>query len=211
MSPDLSQKSSCSDEESGVSSVHFPVQTGLALPQFLLSLPIVSDVRLGMLYRYRLPRRRLCPLPPPKHRDVRPHHTGPVYQAGTLSGNPISVAAGLATLDLVSEDGFFDSLEDKTRELAEGIEEHAKRVGIPFCAAHVGGMFGMYFTEKVPETYEAVMNCDRERFNRFFHSMLEQGINLAPSAFEAGFVSSAHSEQDIQDTVDAAGEAFKAC
>ncbi|MBA4739794.1 MAG: glutamate-1-semialdehyde 2,1-aminomutase [Burkholderiales bacterium] len=137
--------------------------------------------------------------------------TGPVYQAGTLSGNPISVAAGLATLDLVSEDGFFDSLEDKTRELAEGIEEHAKRVGIPFCAAHVGGMFGMYFTEKVPETYEAVMNCDRERFNRFFHSMLEQGINLAPSAFEAGFVSSAHSEQDIQDTVDAAGEAFKAC
>lgn len=137
--------------------------------------------------------------------------TGPVYQAGTLSGNPVSVAAGLATLDLISEDGFFESLSNTTKELVEGIEEHAKRAGIPFCAAHVGGMFGMYFTENVPDTYEAVMNCDRERFNRFFHSMLDQGINLAPSAFEAGFVSSAHSEQDIQDTLDAAGEAFKVC
>ncbi|MDC1311086.1 glutamate-1-semialdehyde 2,1-aminomutase [Burkholderiales bacterium] len=137
--------------------------------------------------------------------------TGPVYQAGTLSGNPVSVAAGLATLDLISEDGFFESLSNTTKELVEGIEERAKRAGIPFCAAHVGGMFGMYFTEKVPDTYEAVMNCDRERFNRFFHSMLDQGINFAPSAFEAGFVSSAHSEQDIQDTLDAAGEAFKVC
>jgi glutamate-1-semialdehyde 2,1-aminomutase len=136
---------------------------------------------------------------------------GPVYQAGTLSGNPISVAAGLATLDLISEDGFFESLANKTRELVDGIEEHAKRAGVPFSASHVGGMFGMYFTDSVPETYEAVMGCDRERFNRFFHAMLDQGINLAPSAFEAGFVSSAHSEQDIQTTLDAAAEAFKLC
>ena len=136
---------------------------------------------------------------------------GPVYQAGTLSGNPISVAAGLATLDLISEDGFFESLTNKTRELVEGIEEHAKRAGVPFCASHVGGMFGMYFTDRVPETYEDVMGCNRERFNRFFHAMLDQGINLAPSAFEAGFVSSAHSEQDIRTTLDAAGEAFKVC
>jgi glutamate-1-semialdehyde 2,1-aminomutase len=136
---------------------------------------------------------------------------GPVYQAGTLSGNPISVAAGLATLDLISEDGFFESLTNKTRELVEGIEEHAKRAGVPFCASHVGGMFGMYFIDRVPETYEDVMGCNRERFNRFFHAMLDQGINLAPSAFEAGFVSSAHSEQDIQTTLDAAAEAFKLC
>ena len=136
---------------------------------------------------------------------------GPVYQAGTLSGNPISVAAGLATLDLISENGFFESLTNKTRELVEGIEEHAKRAGVPFCASHVGGMFGMYFTDRVPETYEDVMGCNRERFNRFFHAMLDQGINLAPSAFEAGFVSSAHSEQDIRTTLDAAGEAFKVC
>ena len=136
---------------------------------------------------------------------------GPVYQAGTLSGNPISVAAGLATLDLISEDGFFESLTSKTRELVEGIEEQAKRAGVPFCASHVGGMFGMYFTDRVPATYEDVMGCNRERFNRFFHAMLDQGINLAPSAFEAGFVSSAHSEQDIRTTLDAAGEAFKVC
>ena len=136
---------------------------------------------------------------------------GPVYQAGTLSGNPISVAAGLATLDLISENGFFESLTNKTRELVEGIEEHAKRAGVPFCASHVGGMFGMYFTDRVPETYEDVMGCNRERFNRFFHAMLDQGIYLAPSAFEAGFVSSAHSEQDIRATLDAAGEAFKVC
>ena len=136
---------------------------------------------------------------------------GPVYQAGTLSGNPISVAAGLATLDLISEDGFFESLTNKTRELVEGIEEQAKRAGVPFCASHVGGMFGMYFTDRVPETYEDVMGCNRELFNRFFHAMLDQGISLAPSAFEAGFVSSAHSEQDIRTTLDAAGEAFKVC
>ena len=136
---------------------------------------------------------------------------GPVYQAGTLSGNPISVAAGLATLDLISEDGFFESLTNKTTELVEGIEEHAKRAGVPFCASHVGGMFGMYFTDRVPETYEDVMGCNRERFNRFFHAMLDQGIYLAPSAFEAGFVSSAHSEQDIRTTLDAAGDAFKVC
>ena len=137
--------------------------------------------------------------------------TGPVYQAGTLSGNPVSVAAGLATLDLISQEGFFESLEAKTGQLVAGMAERARSAAIPFCAAHVGGMFGMYFTQQVPETYDAVMDCDRERFNHFFHAMLERGINLAPSAFEAGFVSSAHTDQDIQTTLDAAEEAFKVC
>ena len=137
--------------------------------------------------------------------------TGPVYQAGTLSGNPVSVAAGLATLDLISQEGFFESLEAKTGQLVAGMAERARSAAIPFCAAHVGGMFGMYFTQQVPETYGAVMDCDRERFNHFFHAMLERGINLAPSAFEAGFVSSAHTDQDIQTTLDAAEEAFKVC
>ncbi len=137
--------------------------------------------------------------------------TGPVYQAGTLSGNPVSVAAGLATLDLISQEGFFESLEATTGQLVAGMAERARSAAIPFCAAHVGGMFGMYFTQQVPETYGAVMDCDRERFNHFFHAMLERGINLAPSAFEAGFVSSAHTDQDIQTTLDAAEEAFKVC
>ena len=137
--------------------------------------------------------------------------TGPVYQAGTLSGNPVSVAAGLATLYLISQEGFFESLEAKTGQLVAGMAERARSAAIPFCAAHVGGMFGMYFTQQVPETYDAVMDCDRERFNHFFHAMLERGINLAPSAFEAGFVSSAHTDQDIQTTLDAAEEAFKVC
>ena len=137
--------------------------------------------------------------------------TGPVYQAGTLSGNPVSVAAGLATLDLISQEGFFESLEAKTFQLVDGMAERAKSATIPFCANNVGGMFGMYFTEQVPKTYDAVMGCDRERFNRFFHAMLERGVNLAPSAFEAGFVSSAHTDQDIQTTLDAAEEAFKVC
>ena len=137
--------------------------------------------------------------------------TGPVYQAGTLSGNPVSVAAGLATLDLISQEGFFESLEAKTGQLVAGMAERARSAAIPFCAAHVGGMFGMYFTQQVLETYDAVMDCDRERFNHFFHAMLERGINLAPSAFEAGFVSSAHTDQDIQTTLDAAEEAFKVC
>ena len=137
--------------------------------------------------------------------------TGPVYQAGTLSGNPVSVAAGLATLDLISQEGFFESLEAKTFQLVDGMAERAKLATIPFCANNVGGMFGMYFTEQVPKTYDAVMGCDRERFNRFFHAMLERGVNLAPSAFEAGFVSSAHTDQDIQATLDVAEEAFKVC
>ncbi len=137
--------------------------------------------------------------------------TGPVYQAGTLSGNPVSVAAGLATLDLISQEGFFESLEAKTFQLVDGMAERAKSATIPFCANNVGGMFGMYFTEQVPKTYDAVMGCDRERFNRFFHAMLEGGVNLAPSAFEAGFVSSAHTDQDIQATLDVAEEAFKVC
>ncbi|MDG2202853.1 MAG: glutamate-1-semialdehyde 2,1-aminomutase [Burkholderiales bacterium] len=137
--------------------------------------------------------------------------SGPVYQAGTLSGNPISVAAGLATLDLIDQEGFFETLNAKTRQLVDGMEGEAKSLGISFCASNVGGMFGMYFSENVPTSYDAVMKCDREKFNRFFHVMMNQGINLAPSAFEAGFVSSAHSENDIQQTIAASKEAFKAC
>ncbi|MDA9295499.1 glutamate-1-semialdehyde 2,1-aminomutase [Burkholderiales bacterium] len=137
--------------------------------------------------------------------------SGPVYQAGTLSGNPISVAAGLATLDLIDQEGFFETLNAKTRQLVDGMEGEAKSLGISFCASNVGGMFGMYFSDNVPTTYDAVMECDREKFNRFFHVMMNQGINLAPSAFEAGFVSSAHSENDIQQTIAASKEAFKAC
>jgi glutamate-1-semialdehyde 2,1-aminomutase len=91
------------------------------------------------------------------------------------------------------------------------MEGEAKSLGISFCASNVGGMFGMYFSENVPASYDAVMKCDREKFNRFFHVMMNQGINLAPSAFEAGFVSSAHSENDIQQTIAASKEAFKAC
>lgn len=129
---------------------------------------------------------------------------GPVYQAGTLSGNPVAVAAGLATLKLIGEDGFFDALGRRCRSLAEGVTQAARTLGVAFCAQSVGAMFGMYFSERPPASYAEVMGSDRERFNRFFHAMLGEGIYLAPSAFEAGFVSSAHSQADIDETIDAA-------
>ena len=133
---------------------------------------------------------------------------GPVYQAGTLSGNPVAVAAGRATLALLQAPGFYDALGRATQTLVEGLQDKARAAGRAFSAQAVGGMFGLYFSEKAPTSYAQVMASDREAFNRFFHAMLEDGVYLAPSAFEAGFVSAAHSAQDIADTVEAAGRAF---
>jgi glutamate-1-semialdehyde 2,1-aminomutase len=134
---------------------------------------------------------------------------GPVYQAGTLSGNPVAVAAGLATLALTETPGFYDALARKTRALTDGLAAAAKRAGVSFCADAVGGMFGLYFAARVPSSYAEVMACDKERFNRFFHAMLDSGIYLAPSAYEAGFVSSAHGDDDIAATVAAAERALR--
>jgi glutamate-1-semialdehyde 2,1-aminomutase len=133
---------------------------------------------------------------------------GPVYQAGTLSGNPVAVAAGLATLALVQAPGFYDRLTATAYTLCKGLSEAAASHRVPFSAQHVGGMFGLYFRETAPQTYAEVMQCDKERFNAFFHAMLAQGVYLAPSAYEAGFVSSAHNAADIDKTVAAAGKVF---
>jgi glutamate-1-semialdehyde 2,1-aminomutase len=133
---------------------------------------------------------------------------GPVYQAGTLSGNPVAVAAGIATLAATEAPGFYDALAARTRAFTEGMAAAASRAGVAFCAQSVGGMFGLYFAERVPDSYASVMACDKERFNRFFHAMLDAGVYLAPSAFEAGFVSAAHSDQDVAQTVAAAERSF---
>ena len=133
---------------------------------------------------------------------------GPVYQAGTLSGNPVAVAAGLATLKLVQTEGFYERLSRTARALTEGLAAAAKKQGIAFSAQSIGGMFGLYFCAEVPADYAAVMKTDRESFNRFYHHMLASGVYLAPSAYEAGFVSAAHSEADISQTLAAAGAAF---
>ena len=134
---------------------------------------------------------------------------GPVYQAGTLSGNPVAVAAGLATLKLVQAPRFYDRLATTTRALCEGLTRAAQEIGVPFCAASVGGMFGLYFRETPAVSYAEVMQCDKEAFNRFFHGMLARGIYLAPSAYEAGFVSSAHGRAEIARTIAAAKEVFR--
>jgi glutamate-1-semialdehyde 2,1-aminomutase len=133
---------------------------------------------------------------------------GPVYQAGTLSGNPLSVAAGLATLKKVQVAGFYEALTAKTKALVDGLGAAARRRGVSFSAQSVGGMFGLYFAAEPPRTYAEVMAIDKEAFNRFFHVMLEKGVYLAPSAFEAGFVSAAHTDADIAATVAAADTAF---
>ena len=133
---------------------------------------------------------------------------GPVYQAGTLSGNPVAVAAGLATLAATEAPGFYEGLAQTTRSFTEGLVSAAKRAGVPFSAQSVGGMFGVYFAAQVPDSYDSVMAGDKERFNRFFHAMLDAGIYLAPSAFEAGFVSAAHRSNDIAATLAAAESAF---
>ncbi len=133
---------------------------------------------------------------------------GPVYQAGTLSGNPVTVAAGLATLKLIQSPGFYDKLAATARSLCEGLTRCAQTRNIPFCAAAVGGMFGVFFRETPPTSYAEVMQCDKEAFNRFFHAMLAEGIYLAPSAYEAGFVSSAHGKAEIERTINAAEKVF---
>ena len=133
---------------------------------------------------------------------------GPVYQAGTLSGNPVAVAAGLATLKLVQAAGFYDRLAATTRALCEGLARAAQEHGVPFSAAGVGGMFGVFFRATPPASFAEVLQCDRETFNRFFHAMLAAGIYLAPSAYEAGFVSSAHGEAEIGRTISAARKVF---
>jgi glutamate-1-semialdehyde 2,1-aminomutase len=134
---------------------------------------------------------------------------GPVYQAGTLSGNPVAVAAGMATLRLVQAKGFYENLSRLAKQLTDGLSASARQHGIPFCAQSIGGMFGLYFSKALPTSYAEVMGCDKEAFNRFFHAMLEAGVYLAPSAFEAGFVSSAHTESDIAATIAAADKIFK--
>jgi glutamate-1-semialdehyde 2,1-aminomutase len=133
---------------------------------------------------------------------------GPVYQAGTLSGSPLAVAAGLAALKLVREAGFYEQLGARATELTEGLTRVARQHGIAFCAQSVGGMFGLYFSDTVPQGFADVMASDRARFNRFFHAMLEAGHYFAPSAFEAGFVSAAHTAADIEQTVAAAERVF---
>jgi glutamate-1-semialdehyde 2,1-aminomutase len=131
---------------------------------------------------------------------------GPVYQAGTLSGNPIAVAAGLATLKIVSTPGFHAKVEATTRRLVEGLSTAG---GKGFSAQSIGSMFGLYFRDKAPSSFAEVMQCDRERFNRFFHEMLARGVYLAPSAYEAGFVSAAHGAAEIEATLAAARESFQ--
>ncbi len=133
---------------------------------------------------------------------------GPVYQAGTLSGNPVAVAAGLATLRLVQAAGFYEKLSASTQQLTEGLTAAAKRHGIVFCAQSVGGMFGLYFRASPPTSYAEVMECNKEAFNHFFHAMLSKGIYFAPSSFEAGFVSAAHTAEDINKTLAAADQIF---
>ena len=145
-------------------------------------------------------------------REVMKHLAplGGVYQAGTLSGNPVAVACGLATLKLIQRPGFYDRLAAQTLKLTDGLVAAAQGMGVPFCADAVGGMFGIYFSAAVPTTYAQIMACDKERFNAFFHAMLTRGVYLAPSAYEAGFVSAAHDDAAIDETLAAARASFAA-
>lgn len=144
--------------------------------------------------------------------DVMAHLApeGSVYQAGTLSGNPVALAAGLATLKALDTPGFFQQLEEKTRRLAEGLRKAGQETGVPLLVQHIGGMFGLFFTGAARVSrFSDVMACDVARFQRFFHGMLGRGVYLAPSAYEAGFVSAAHAEKDIDATVEAAREVLR--
>jgi glutamate-1-semialdehyde 2,1-aminomutase len=134
---------------------------------------------------------------------------GKVYQAGTLSGNPVAVTAGLKTLELIQAPDFHKNLEAQTKKLVDGLVGAAQKAGVTFSGQSVGGMFGLYFSEACPTSFDEVMASDKTVFNTFFHSMLESGIYLGPSAFEAGFVSAAHTEEDIVATIVAAEKAFQ--
>ena len=133
---------------------------------------------------------------------------GSVYQAGTLSGNPVAVAAGLATLRLLDRPGFYETLSERSDQLAQGLQSRARAAGLAFSADSVGGMFGFYFRDTVPASLAEVSESDVERFKRFFHGMLERGVHFAPSAFEAGFVSGAHDAAIIEETLTIAEEVF---
>jgi glutamate-1-semialdehyde 2,1-aminomutase len=135
---------------------------------------------------------------------------GPVYQAGTLSGNPVATACGLATLKEIAKPGFYDALAAKTKRLAAGLQQAADDAGVPFSNDSEGGMFGFFFAGELPQHYDAVMATDKPRFNRFFHAMLDRGVYLAPALYEAGFVSAAHTDADIDATIAAAREALAA-
>ncbi|MBC7993198.1 MAG: glutamate-1-semialdehyde 2,1-aminomutase [Rhizobacter sp.] len=135
---------------------------------------------------------------------------GPVYQAGTLSGNPVATACGLATLKQIQKPGFFEALSASTRQLVDGLTAAAREAGVPFVGDCEGGMFGFFFTNALPQNYATVMATDKERFNCFFHGMLDRGVYLAPALYEAGFVSAAHSADDLAATLAAARQAFRA-
>ncbi len=134
---------------------------------------------------------------------------GPVYQAGTLSGNPVATACGLATLQLVSAPGFFDALGKRTRSLVHGLNAAATQAGVPFCVDSEGGMFGFFLLDELPHNYSQVMATNSARFNQLFHGLLDRGIYIAPALYEAGFVSAAHSQEDIDATLDAANTVFR--
>jgi glutamate-1-semialdehyde 2,1-aminomutase len=143
-------------------------------------------------------------------KDIMAHLAplGPVYQAGTLSGNPVAVAAGLTTLKLIQAEGFHARWTATTKKMVDGLVKAGISAGIKFSGQSVGGMFGVYFSEQIPHSFDEIMQSDKEAFNHFFHYMLEEGIYLAPSAFEAGFVSAAHTDDDIEKTIAAAEKAF---
>ena len=145
-------------------------------------------------------------------RDIMEHIAplGPVYQAGTLSGNPVAMAAGLKTLELLSAEGFHAQLSAKVETLVNGMMNEAKSAGIPMTENHAGGMFGLFFTDATKVTnFAETTACDQERFKKFFHGMLNEGIYLAPSAYEAGFVSIAHTDEDLNNSIEAAAKVFK--
>jgi len=135
--------------------------------------------------------------------------SGPIYQAGTLSGNPVAMAAGLAMLELVQAPGFYDALERQTHALCDGLEAAGRDAGVAITTNRVGGMFGLFFSDEPVDTYAQAIACDTAAFNRFFHAMLERGVYLAPSAFEAGFMSAAHGDAEIARTLAAARESFR--
>ena len=134
---------------------------------------------------------------------------GPVYQAGTLSGNPVATACGLATLREISKPGFFDDLSRKTRSLVDGLQSAADAEGVAFSSDCEGGMFGFFLLKTLPENYGRVMKTDGPRFNKLFHGLLDRGVYIAPALYEAGFVSAAHTDADIETTVQAAREVFR--